>query len=404
MSGFSAAELLEYPEIFRSTMFKTGIWRARVINVLDPENRGRVQVRIVQLHSTPSGSTLGAVSSAAQGKVETVRASTGSAEVSITQNELGVPNPPGSFDGVPDTSLPWAEPCFPWGGQKRSAENAAPNGNVHEGFYMIPEVGSWVFVAFENGFVQHPIWIGCWYGADELPTEIDTANPEKVRLIKTRIGHMLLFNDAAGSERVFLATADDDGVNTDGPRIRYLELNDTNTQLILRNAPVGDDEQVLIMDRTTQKITLKQGVDQLVEQDGSVPSTTMKNSPTQSIIQDEAAGTTTIIDGATSAIFNSTAGTVTITNGGTTITIAANGDTSIQGVAASSVNLGSSPLQGVCVESLITAVRAMVDIFDAHQHTITGGSSAGTTTIPLTTQTKPIVGTDSSNFVKASIV
>jgi hypothetical protein len=382
-------------------MFRTGIWRARVVNVNDPENRGRVQVRIPQLHLTPSGSTLGADAATAQGKVETVRTNAGGTEVEVLAVEIGVPNPPNRFNGVPDTALPWAEPCLPWGGQKRVPENKAPNGNVHEGFYMIPEVGSTVWVAFENGWVQRPVWLGSWYGVDELPDEIDPANPEKIRLIKTRIGHMLLFDDAAGKERVFLATADDDGLpdaNSDGPRIRFLELDDAGEKLTLRNAPAGDDEQVLLMERTAKKITIINGTNQKIEVDGTASKTTVQNSPTQTVVQDATAGTTTITDGAVVVTLNATAGTITFTNGVTTITVDAVGNTTVADAGASLITLGIGAAQGVCLDSLITVIGAMVAAYNAHTHNMAVGAPP-----PSEQMTAPVIGVNSSSTVRAKL-
>jgi uncharacterized protein involved in type VI secretion and phage assembly len=38
------------------------------------------------------------------------------------------------------------------------------------GVYMIPQIGSGVWVEFENGDSDFPIWTGCWWGvAAEVP-------------------------------------------------------------------------------------------------------------------------------------------------------------------------------------------------------------------------------------------
>jgi hypothetical protein len=62
---------------------------------------------------------------------------------------------------VPDVSnlIPttWAMPCFPMTGKQMGA-------------YMIPQIGAGVWVEFEQGDADHPIWSGCWYGvAAEVP-------------------------------------------------------------------------------------------------------------------------------------------------------------------------------------------------------------------------------------------
>lgn len=53
-------------------------------------------------------------------------------------------------------SLSWAMPCVPYAG----------NG---VGFFMIPPVGANVWVEFEGGDIDYPIWSGCFWGIGEVP-------------------------------------------------------------------------------------------------------------------------------------------------------------------------------------------------------------------------------------------
>jgi uncharacterized protein involved in type VI secretion and phage assembly len=57
---------------------------------------------------------------------------------------------------VPDvlgvSTSSWAMPCFPVTGKGM-------------GFWSIPQIGTGVWVEFEQGDVDHPIWSGCWYGS-----------------------------------------------------------------------------------------------------------------------------------------------------------------------------------------------------------------------------------------------
>jgi hypothetical protein len=45
----------------------------------------------------------------------------------------------------------WAMPCFPVTGKQF-------------GFYALPQVGTGVWIEFEQGDPNFPIWSGCWYG------------------------------------------------------------------------------------------------------------------------------------------------------------------------------------------------------------------------------------------------
>lgn len=53
-------------------------------------------------------------------------------------------------------SMSWAMPCVPFAG----------NG---VGFFMIPPVGANVWVEFEGGDIDYPIWSGCFWGVGETP-------------------------------------------------------------------------------------------------------------------------------------------------------------------------------------------------------------------------------------------
>lgn len=53
-------------------------------------------------------------------------------------------------------SMSWALPCVPFAG----------NG---VGFFMIPPIGANVWVEFEGGDIDYPIWSGCFWGVGETP-------------------------------------------------------------------------------------------------------------------------------------------------------------------------------------------------------------------------------------------
>ena len=86
----------------RSTAPYFGKYRGSVINNIDPMSIGRLQVQVPDV--------------------------------------LGL---------VPTT---WAMPCMPFAGKQMGA-------------WLIPQVGTGVWVEFEQGDPDYPIWSGCWYGS-----------------------------------------------------------------------------------------------------------------------------------------------------------------------------------------------------------------------------------------------
>jgi len=97
-----------------------GAWPGIVEYVLDPLQMGRVKVRIYQIHG-PQGTD-------------------------ITTK-------------VPTKNLPWAMPCFPFAG-----------GNDY-GSFMIPPVGSTVWVMFASGNPELPIYMGGFFAVNKQQQE-----------------------------------------------------------------------------------------------------------------------------------------------------------------------------------------------------------------------------------------
>ena len=107
----------------------------------------------------------------------------------------------------------WAMPCVPYGG------------DANQGFLFVPEVGAGVWVEFEEGDLEFPIWVGTFWskpGDSELPKPNDpdgaeagsVQDPPSRKIIKTLKGHTLQFEDAEGSEMVTLIEAVDGHVVT----------------------------------------------------------------------------------------------------------------------------------------------------------------------------------------------
>jgi uncharacterized protein involved in type VI secretion and phage assembly len=109
-------------------------------------------------------------------------------------------------DVLGEAESSWAMPCFPVAGTQM-------------GFWSIPQVGTGVWVEFEQGDSDYPIWSGCWYGsAADVPTLAlattpplssvfmqtggqaafqlsDLPGPAGGILLKTASGAMIMVND-----------------------------------------------------------------------------------------------------------------------------------------------------------------------------------------------------------------
>jgi hypothetical protein len=78
--------------------------------------------------------------------------------------------------------LSWAMPCVPYAGPG-------------VGFFAIPPVGANLWVEFEGGDPNHPIWSGCFWGTGQVPASPAVA---EVKVLKTDSITMTL-SDLPGS-------------------------------------------------------------------------------------------------------------------------------------------------------------------------------------------------------------
>jgi uncharacterized protein involved in type VI secretion and phage assembly len=97
-------------------------------------------------------------------------------------------------DVMGDQESGWAMPCVPFGGSGM-------------GLFGLPKVGAGVWIEFEHGDPDYPIWTGCWLGsAADAPTEL-LAPPYKKVLIKTEGGHAIILDDTPGIGGITLQTS-----------------------------------------------------------------------------------------------------------------------------------------------------------------------------------------------------
>ncbi len=117
-----------------------GKYRATVLNNIDPELRGRLMLSIPDV--------------------------------------LGL---------VPST---WAEPCTPLAG---------PTGPAM-GVYMVPPIGAGVWVEFEHGDPDYPIWVGCrWGGSSDIPPLAHAGLPVSPNIVLQTAGqNSLVISDLPG--------------------------------------------------------------------------------------------------------------------------------------------------------------------------------------------------------------
>lgn len=135
------------------------------------------------------------------------------------------------------------------------------------GYFFVPETGANVWVEFEGGNPDLPLWTGLVYTDDQYAAEAKV-DPPQSRVIKTAAGHLVVFNDKDGEASIqvkdgangheILLNGDGiqvtDGVNS-GQVITLdsagVSITDKNT-----NEVVLDSSGVSVTDANQNKVTL----------------------------------------------------------------------------------------------------------------------------------------------------
>lgn len=91
---------------------------------------------------------------------------------------------------VPDvTAIPgsWAMPCVPWAG-------------INTGLFTVPPIGAGVWIEFEKGDPDYPIWVGGYWGtAAEVPLMARAVPPAVPGLtIQTTLKNGITISDTPG--------------------------------------------------------------------------------------------------------------------------------------------------------------------------------------------------------------
>lgn len=101
---------------------------------------------------------------------------------------------------------------FPWlsdagsGPPRAWATLITPYADDDQGFQMLPSVGSTVVVGFQAGYLDHPYVMGSvWNGQAAAPQPFTDGNDR--RLIRSRSGSQLEFDDTDGAVKVTVETA-----------------------------------------------------------------------------------------------------------------------------------------------------------------------------------------------------
>jgi hypothetical protein len=150
----------------------------------------------------------------------------------------------------------WALPCAPYGGM------------ADQGLFLIPEEKAGVWVEFEEGNLDYPVWVGTFWakpgGTTEVPKPGDAQTPPTRKILKTRKGHTIELEDADGEEKIVINHTKNSFVSIDKDGSVVIG-NHKGSTLVLN----AKDENMVIVEQHGNSVRMTADGVTIVNKDGS---------------------------------------------------------------------------------------------------------------------------------------
>ena len=94
---------------------------------------------------------------------------------------------------------------YPWLSEEEKAYWArivVPMAGPDRGAYCLPELDDQVLVVFEHGDINRPLVLGALWSKKQEPVEVNASGKNNTKLIKSRSGHRIIFDDTEGAEKI----------------------------------------------------------------------------------------------------------------------------------------------------------------------------------------------------------
>jgi uncharacterized protein involved in type VI secretion and phage assembly len=119
----------------------------------------------------------------------------------------------------------WAMPSVPYAGSS-------------VGLFLIPPTNASVWIEFEHGDADYPIWSGCFWADNEVP--VSPASADK-KVLKTGAGTITL-DDTSGSSSITIETTNNLKIKMDQQGI---ELSNGSQKIMISSSSVSVDDGAL---------------------------------------------------------------------------------------------------------------------------------------------------------------
>lgn len=162
----------------------------------------------------------------------------------------------------------WALPCAPYGG------------TAGQGFFFIPENKAGVWVEFEQGLLDYPVWVGTFWakpgGTTEVPPPGDSQSPPTSKIIKT-LKHTIELADDDGSEAIIVTdTTNKNKVTMDQNGITVEDQNSNKIELSASGVKIQADKDIELKASGGVKIQASKDIELKADGDLKITATNVK--------------------------------------------------------------------------------------------------------------------------------
>ncbi|MCB8983621.1 MAG: type IV secretion protein Rhs [Ardenticatenaceae bacterium] len=143
--------------------------------------------------------------------------------------------------------LPWSPDNG--AGYDTWARLATLMGGNNRGSWFIPDVGDEVLITFEAGDSRRPYVVGAlWNGQDAPPESMDSGSENNLKVLRSRNGVKITLDDRSGQEQMILETPGGQSITLkDGPgAIEIVDANGNSVKLETGGITVNASAQVTI--------------------------------------------------------------------------------------------------------------------------------------------------------------
>jgi uncharacterized protein involved in type VI secretion and phage assembly len=126
-----------------------------------------------------------------------------------------------------ERDISWATPCVPYAGENK-------------GIFFIPPLGANVWIEFENGDIEKPIFSGCYWSENEVP---DQNNDPDLKIIKTE-HTTITINDKSNENRIEIKTSENQKIVV---KPKMIEIVQDGCRITLESSQVSINGKNLVV-------------------------------------------------------------------------------------------------------------------------------------------------------------